>query len=323
MKKSLQPSLQQSIKPSLKKAITQDLTLIDQSNALTMYLQALLNETEVEADSQDADSLEADVLEEEVDLFLRGDEPEPESETELKPFAATPAQKDSTNAPAVFATSMQTPGLTPTAIPVVTSSKAPVAYVEVFAATERESGIENESASVPIDTPVVGASIQAKAQNEPPVWAVPRFQVLTFSLADLQIAAPLDKLNGIIPMPDRITSLPGHSPWFLGLARNRDKNVQIVDLGKIIMPVRRPGANAGPGDSRQRDSERKKYILLMDEGRWGIVCDTISTVLALDSEQVSWRRSSHFDFFLGTVVEKMYSILCVERLVERLNGRSI
>jgi hypothetical protein len=74
------------------------------------------------------------------------------------------------------------------------------------------------------------------------------------------------------------------------------------------------------GSANSNPVANTRYILLFDEGRWGILCNSISTVLTLEPQQVQWQRSPHVDFILGTVVDQMHSVLCIERLIKRLNN---
>lgn len=237
--------------------------LVDQRNALNLYLEALLNE----------------VVEDEEDQPVV----EPLPQALLSP---EPAEIDSTSEQGI-----QT-----------TSSTAPV--VEFVSPNEDSlSPIQNNESDKP---------------PEIPQWALPRCQVLTFTLGTMQMAAPLEKLNGIIPFPERLTALPGQSPWFLGLARNRNQNVQVVDLASIIQPHARYGSKSPAPETTEQ------YLLLIGDGQWGIVCNRISTVLTLEPQQVQWGRSPHVDYILGTVIDKMHSVLCIDTLLERLaSGRLV
>jgi len=239
--------------------------LVDQRNALTLYLEALLNEVEVE-DEAAAFSI-------------------PSVDADPQPPLGTGASQET----------IGTVESAPQSPPDTKTSAAPLSVLETAGFTGTVSDSE-----------------QTK-QHEAPEWAIPRFQVLTFSLGNMQMAASLDKLNGIIPLPERLTVLPGQSPWFLGLARNRNQNVQVIDLANVIQPHSRLRSN-------EENAASTRYILLMDEGRWGVLCNTISTVLTLEPEQVQWQRSPHVDFILGTVIDHMHSVLCIDRLIARLNS---
>lgn len=256
--------------------------LADQRDALTMYLDALLNEVD----------------EEEEHHILSND---------YRPLQLQLTHQDSLNDDA----STHDPASTPSAV--VSSSTAPVVVFKSAAGLEQNTSREPFDDFAP-ENQIRADSGDAQPPFTPPAWVVPRCQVLAFAIANMQMAAPLEKLNGIIPLPERITSLPGQSPWFLGLVRNRNQNVQVVDLFGLI----RPGSCQGAGE--EHAAGKIRYILLVDGGRWGILCDSIDTVFTLEAQQVSWQQSRRIDFILGTVIDKMCSLLSVDRLVDRLNN---
>ena len=147
-----------------------------------------------------------------------------------------------------------------------------------------------------------------------PSWAQSRFQCLTFSVAGFSMAAPLEKLNGIIEWPEHITVLPGHADWFLGLHRNRGQNVQVIDLASLLAGEH--GLASSPALPAQ---QRAHYIMLVDEGRIGFASDTVANMLTLETDAVKWRATSlQQPIILGTVIDKMCSIIDVDVLVERI-----
>ena len=250
---------------------------MDQRNALTLYLEALLNEVCVEdEDSEfDANSIDND------------------SNGSAQPVAhqAISTTHDTVTEPAYPNQSILRQ---PVSHNIFTEQKAPLSQSQQS---------ESQPAVTPSLAPVINVASTAHdlenpaddseigKQREPPAWALPRCQVLTFTLGTMQMAAPLNQLNGIIPMPERLTILPGQSQWFLGLARNREQNVQVIDLASVIQPHRR--------------------------------CDN-STVLTLEPQQVQWQPSPHVAYILGTVINQMHSVLCVDTLLQRLeNGQLV
>lgn len=149
-------------------------------------------------------------------------------------------------------------------------------------------------------------------EDDVPAWAGNTFQCLTFVVAGVTLAAPLDKLFGIVDWQGEMTELPGYAPWFMGLMRNRGQNVQLVDIAQVIMP-----------DGRLPDKrpvwERLKFVVLIDEGRWGLAADKISQVLTLSSDDVRWRSArSKRPWLAGTAVEQMCAVLDVTALSEQL-----
>ncbi|MCG6968283.1 MAG: chemotaxis protein CheW [Gammaproteobacteria bacterium] len=285
--------------------------LVDQRNALTTYLEALLNEAWVEEEESE-DEKDRQYSELESDSIDGGFT---ESEHALTRQTVSPAGTEVSQKTVSQQTASQNTAAQNTASrdalhqekvrpgqsremevpPRITSSIAPVITID---STAKESGCPDKDSETD--------------KQQPPAWALPRCQVLTFTLGAMQMAAPLNLLNGIIPMPERLTTLPGQSQWFLGLARNREQNVQVIDLARVIQPQRQRGSD-------EKKSSDAQYILLIGEGHWGLLCNSISTVLTLEPQQVKWQRSPHVEYILGTVIDQMHSVLCVDTLLNRLS----
>lgn len=158
---------------------------------------------------------------------------------------------------------------------------------------------------------------KAKSSKSPPcpdapVWASHRFQCLSFMVAGVTLATPLEKLHGIIEWQGEITALPGYVPWFMGLQPNRGQNVRVIDTAQIIMPDgRRPDARPA--------LERVQYVVLIDDGRWGLAVDAIGEVLALEPDDIRWRgERSKRPWLAGTAVEQMCAVLDIDSLSEQL-----
>ena len=147
-----------------------------------------------------------------------------------------------------------------------------------------------------------------------PDWAQNRFQCLSFQVAGVTLAAPLEKLNGIVELTEEITELPGYAPWVIGLLPNRGQNVQVVDVAKIIMP--------NENDLVVKPTiERMKFIILLDGGKFGLAADSISQVLSLEADDVRWRSTqSKRPWLAGTVIEKMCALLEMDQLCTQLRA---
>lgn len=245
--------------------------LAEQHDALTMYLEALLNE----ACAGQSDSSDFTTAVEEQSNQLQ--------ENTQQRTTHSAATTVTANVDDIGVSNLTAPGI--------------------------QSSIEENDATA------AGHGLQHKISS-PPIWAVPGVQVLTFTISNLQMAAPLDQLNGIIPFPQRITVLPGQSSWSVGLMRNREQNVQVIDLAPFIEPASDTAA------INKTSSENANYILLLEGGRKGIVCTTISDVLTLEPQDVHWQVSKHVEFIAGTVIDKMYSVLDVECLITHLSQDS-
>lgn len=147
-----------------------------------------------------------------------------------------------------------------------------------------------------------------------PDWAQGSFQCLSFQVAGVTLAAPLEKLHGIVELTEEITELPGYAPWVIGLLPNRGQNVQVVDVAQIIMPDE-AGSVFPPA------SERMKFIILLDDGKFGLAADSISQVLSLEEDAVRWRGAqSKRPWLAGTVIEQMCALLEIDLLAEQLRA---
>ncbi|MCF6363714.1 MAG: chemotaxis protein CheW [Gammaproteobacteria bacterium] len=168
------------------------------------------------------------------------------------------------------------------------------------------------SSAASIDEPVVEPRRRAVVKAEAPSWASDSFQCLTFTVAGLTLAAPLERLHGIVEWPGELTGLPGYADWFMGLLPNRGQNVRIIDTAQIIMP-----------DGRIADArpvlERVKYVVLIDAGRWGLAVDAIAQVLTLSPDGVRWRgERGKRPWLAGTAVEQMCAVLDIDNLSAQL-----
>lgn len=186
-----------------------------------------------------------------------------------------------------------------------------VAIVEQTSVVSQQEDISEE---VTADTPVAETPATESTETFCPEWAQSRFQCLSFQVAGVTLAAPLEMLDGIVELKEPITELPGYAPWVMGLLPNRGKNVQVVDIAKIIMP-----------DDRRADvpaaSDRAKYLVLIDDGKFGLATDNISQVLNLDPSDVRWgRKNSRRPWLAGTVVDQMCALLEMDELCAQLQS---
>lgn len=198
-------------------------------------------------------------------------------------------------------------------LPVVIKTVPPEAVVEPLAEPEPAPASENPPDAV-AETAAPGPETAEKPAAEVviPEWGQTKFQCLSFQVAGITLATPLEKLNGIVEVTEPLTELPGYAPWMLGLLSNRGRNVQVVDIAQVVMPE---GREVDPGTAR----ERLKYVILVDDGRFGLAAEGLSDVLSLSSEQVRWRGvHGKRPWLSGTVIDRMCAILDVDRLCAQL-----
>ena len=186
------------------------------------------------------------------------------------------------------------PVATPIATPVAESVVAP----EVIAAT-----------------PTAAPAPPAAPASPYPDWARGDFQCLLFQVAGLTLALPLARLNGVLPWDaDAVTPMPNHQPRFLGLREHLGQQVKLIDLAAVVLPADRRAA-LPPAE------ERCGKVILIDGGRWGLVCDAVDEVVTLAPADVKWRgRAGSRPWLAGTVIERMCALIDTEAFADMLAG---
>jgi purine-binding chemotaxis protein CheW len=164
----------------------------------------------------------------------------------------------------------------------------------------------------PVETPVAApaavvavAPAPAPAPTELPAWGQSRFQAMLFKVAGLTLAVPLIELSGVQEWgAHKVTPLPGHVHWFLGLTLYRDHNVPVVDTAQLVLPEERRLRLTGSPE------ERLTRIVFIGEGHWGLACDEVAEVISLEPGQVRWRTQRTSRAWLaGTVIEHMCALI--------------
>ena len=149
-----------------------------------------------------------------------------------------------------------------------------------------------------------------------PEWAQSEFQCLLFKVSGLTLAVPLIKLNGVIPWPQKITETPNQTDWFLGLVPNQDINVKVIDTALLVVPENRRG------NIIETPSERFSHIILVDDGRWGLACDSIGDVVWLNQDKVKWRKNKvQRPWLEGTALDYLCALLNTEAFADMLNEK--
>jgi purine-binding chemotaxis protein CheW len=165
------------------------------------------------------------------------------------------------------------------------------------------------------EAPAVEEAVQVLPVEEGvPGWAEQEFQALLFRVGGLTLAVPLVELSGIqVWHEEKITPMPGHVSWYLGLMNYRERSVPVIDAAQLVLPEDKlKRLNIKP-------AERITRIVFIDEGRWGLACDQVDEVISLSHDQVRWRSSrTKRRWLAGTVVEHMCAIIDPPAFAEML-----
>ena len=176
----------------------------------------------------------------------------------------------------------------------------------------------------PVGTPEVVAEVVVETAPETPArseagvpeWAADTtFQCLMFKVWGLTLSVPLVKLYGVLTWPENLTPVFGHAGWFMGLARNQDQNIQVMDTAQLVLPPHKL-------ETLRADQERQfRNVILIDEGRCGLACDEVAQVITLREDDVQWRGAEgKRPWLAGTVREHMCALLEVDEFIRMIRS---
>ena len=172
-----------------------------------------------------------------------------------------------------------------------------------------EIEIQDEVVATAVESPVTVDTDSLKPQ-----WASESFQILLFEVAGIKLAVPLIELCGVIEWTDSVTEMPGHADFYMGILQHLGHKVAVIDTARMILPENKLSQLAGD-DPR----ERVNHIVLIDDYRWGLACDSIGEVITLSPDEVKWRTSKTTRGWLaGTVIEHMCALLNSEGFASML-----
>lgn len=266
--------------------------ILDQKAALHAYLDDLLQEVPEENVDQPESIQQSERIQVPAqDAQATHPEVHAQEKVETKPVLDMPVLRE----------------VKPVEAPAVDVETKVEAKAETNTNTEAETTIEESVEAQP------KSKNKTDTETDIPDWAQERFQCLLFNVAGISLAVPLVKLNGVLPWDDEITPMPGHSKEFLGLLPNLDQNVKVVDTAQIVLPQKQQDGALLPPEQRLNN------VILVDDGRWGLACDSIGEVITLEPEEVHWRTSKgKLKWLAGTVLEHLCALLEIDSLTQLL-----
>ncbi len=152
---------------------------------------------------------------------------------------------------------------------------------------------------------------QVIEQTDAPIsdknWRSSEFQALLFDVQGLKLAIPLHELSGILTWPEKaLPKIPDKPSHYLGLYSQDHQHIQVIDTAYIVLP-----------SNYQSNDDKPLFIISIDDGKWGLACNKVESVVTLTPEEVKWRQhSGKRPWLAGTVLKQMCSILNIEELVK-------
>lgn len=160
-----------------------------------------------------------------------------------------------------------------------------------------------------------GMASPSSSEERVPQWAQQPFQCLLFTIGHLTLGAPMGALHGILDWDGTVTTMPNSPSWYLGLVPHRGNNIKIVDTEQIVVP----------SQYRSQHSERPKgHLIIIDQCRWGLVCDQVVSVVEMNRDDIRWRTAATSRPWLaGTAITQMCGVLDVQEFATMLGSDSV
>ena len=201
--------------------------------------------------------------------------------------------------------------------------------IDTLPETVDEISIEVEVAEAetvivePIEEPVVETVVEiieqpvAESGSIVPEWGTEAFQCLLFKVAGLTLAVPLIKLKSVMPWTDKIVETPNQTEWYLGLVQNHGTNVKVIDTALMVLPENRRTLLSETLD------ERFSHILLVNDGQWGLACESIGDVIWLTTDKVKWRKTKiNRPWLAGTALDYLCALMDTDAFAVMLDEQA-
>ena len=147
-----------------------------------------------------------------------------------------------------------------------------------------------------------------------PEWGAEPFQCLLFKVAGLTLAVPLIKLKSVMPWTEKIVETPNQTEWYLGLVQNHGTNVKVIDTALMVLPENRRALLS------ETLEDRFSHILLVNDGQWGLACESIGDVIWLSADKVKWRKGKiKRPWLAGTALDYLCALMDTDAFAIMLN----
>ncbi len=172
-----------------------------------------------------------------------------------------------------------------------------------------------QSSAMPVEpAPVITEDSESdtQAQQAETTAVASIHKLLLCQISGMKLAFDVSALSNIVHWPaSGLNQLPGRKGWQLGLYRDREQHIEVVDIRHLLQTT-------------QHDTDQPGYILLINERRTGIACDGISQIITIDADQVNWRRdTTQRRWFRGVIADSMHSIIDLPALFSALENNEM
>ncbi len=144
-------------------------------------------------------------------------------------------------------------------------------------------------------------------QQEWNIDALPSQQYLLFRVNGQCLSIPIVHLRAIIWYHFPFIRAPRLPAWLLGLTKFRSGYIPVANSCHLFSM--KTDGNFSP-----------RYILILQNGKWGVTCDQVDQVLELDNDEVTRGDSGCDGLSQGTLRDSKAILLSADRIIEHLNA---
>lgn len=145
-------------------------------------------------------------------------------------------------------------------------------------------------------------------QGHIPNWAQNGFRALNFRSAGLQLYLPVSFVRGVKNIGGRIDNTEGASEWIKGTITSKGKKICVLETELLVSAHSKRTVNYQHPDANS-------YVVLLGDGNFGLVCDTIGHVKQLSITDVHWRDSTtNHRWIAGMMKNEVAALIDARRL---------
>lgn len=178
--------------------------------------------------------------------------------------------------------------------------------------TAASGSLAEASAETPedISSPAQPASVSHAPTESCSAENPEELNCIIVQLQGLNLAIPVDQVEGASSMDSLTLELETAHDWILGTYSSLGQETSVVDTGQWIMPGRCDPSNA-----------RYEEVLIIKGRKWALACDTLVKSLRMSNNDIVLSRDqSARPWLLGTNMKERCAILDIAAMVQLLDA---
>ena len=148
----------------------------------------------------------------------------------------------------------------------------------------------------------------AEEHLKPLRWATEYFSCLPITVDEVTLLVPLRQVRMVLPLSDDIQVINELPSWMNGSLERSTKHIKVVDMKQIAYRLI-------PEFSKPPEVKKDARLVVINEGKWGIDCDSVGKVQQLDLSDIRWRGSdSSYRWVAGLSIKHQLAVVDTKRV---------